>query len=433
MDNEVLKKAEPTIRQVAGKFFGIIDGFELDDLMQNGRFLAWQLIVKKNISIDNFESYTSYLFKALNNSYINDFRRTRVQKRIRLSEVMSLYKKVGFEEKMFLYEVIPNKIEGKFTLETLSQISDAAIECKKPKVIKGVVRYFLELLEISPEEAPRLVNCYTFFNHGLKQYLRIFFKNSPYRALKFAYPDITPENMKRVPNKYWGSKAGKQRAIAILKKLLLEGGHEQAKYPLIVNDKFICGNGLNTPYKIHFKKSPFAFLDAAFPSVFMPWEMAHTPAGYFKNNNGSVEKAVYWLVEEKLAIPLSKMDKKDIWRKKVSKKLTKRVMEKYGLSGLLDDFKNSPEALIRAVYPDKFYPWDFSKRNKWNGAEGLELAAMATRWVIEDYADLSPTSEKICYKFFTENGFHGMMKSKNLGFNSSSKAALKNAYPDRFI
>lgn len=273
------------------------------------------------------------------------------------------------------------------------------------------------------------INYRIFGDYGLQYYLWIFFNNSPYRALCFAYPNLNPRDMKKAPNGYWNDVKGKSRAISALRKVLLESNYDSSEYPLIVNERFMENVGLSRPYQKHFKSSPFAFLKAVFPGKYMPWEMEVTPIGYFSNAK-LAKKAMQWLVEKKLSIPLSDMDKKEVWRQKISQKVTKEVIVSYGLRGLLAQYNNTPEKLMRMTYPDKFLAWDFHNKTKWKGAEGHKLAAKATRWVIEKYAGLFPNSPEIGYRFFVENGLHGMITSRTLAFNSSPRAALKNAYPD---
>lgn len=432
MNSVVIDKAESIVRKVAKKYLSSIDGFEYDDLMQIGRIVCWQIISEKNIDETNFDNYGGYLYKSLINTYSNEFKKTKAQKRIRLSETVSLDSQIGFDDERSLYEVIPAR-ESEISVETLELIKGMAYETRDPKAIKGVVICLAEMLGLLPQDTPREISYKTFVDYGLQYYLWIFFNNSPYQALRYAFPELSPEDMKKVPNSHWSGEKGKRRALKLLRKSLSESNYPESDYPLVVNEKYICNIGLSTPYQKHFHSRPFDYLNAAFPRKFKPWEMAVTPKGYIRKTPAKVRKIVFWLVEEKLQIPLSDMDEKEIWRQRISKRLTKEAFESNGLRGLLDKFNNSPEAIIRFVYPDKFKPWDFPNKQKWKGSKGMELAAEATRWVIEDYAGLSPLSPAVGYKFFIENGLHGMITSRTLGFNSSPKAALSNAYPDLFL
>ncbi len=159
--------------------------------------------------------------------------------------------------------------------------------------------------------------------------------------------------------------------------------------------------------------------------------MATTPKGYF-NEKSHVVAATKWLTEEVLGLKVTGMTPKEVWREQISRKVRKEDFEENGLRGLLAKFGNSPERIMRFVYPNKFKEWDFPSKGKWSRPDAYALAARATRWVIEDYAGLKPDSPKIGFRFFIENGLHGMITSRKLGFNSSPKAAMMNAYPRMF-
>lgn len=438
MDIGVLEKIDLIIRQLARKYLKKIDDYDYEDLVRGGRIVAWQFVVDRKIGNDNFGTYVKNIRKLIVDYYDEEYEIFKARRRLRLAsalnfdiddETINLY---GDKKLSPLHEIVSDQI-NEITIEGLDSKRHIATKSKDHKSIKDVIYCLVMLLGIKPEEIPKKVNYQTFVDYGLQYYLWIFFSNSPYQALRCAFSNLNPEDMKKVSNKYWVGENGKERAVEILKKALLESSYLMSEYPLIINEKFIQNIGLSTPYQKHFHSSPFAFLDAVFPEVFKPWEMARTPAKYFKEDEELVKKAMRWLVEDKLAIPLPDMDEKEVWRQGISKKITKDVMEDYGLRGLLAIYGNYPEPLMRLTYPGKFQAWDFKHKAKWQGPEGLELAARATRWVIEDYAGLSPTSAGIGYRFFVENGLHGMITSKSLGFNSSPKAALKNAYPNLLI
>lgn len=154
MIDVILQKAERIISQAARKYLGNIDGYEYEDLMQNGRLLVWQLIVDKDITEDNFESFSGYLYKSLIFSYSNDYKKSKAQKRINLSKTTSLDKEVGIDDTRSLHEILPSK-NNDITLETLEIIKSAALKDKDPKAIKGVIYCLVELLDILPEEVPK--------------------------------------------------------------------------------------------------------------------------------------------------------------------------------------------------------------------------------------------------------------------------------------
>jgi len=424
----LLRKVDNIIHSVAIKYLGSIDGIEYEDLMQIGRIKAWQIIEDKDINEDNIRLFVGYIRKAVQNDFLTALSMANRKKRINLSKTLSLDGVISENSDKTFHEIVPSKA-GEITLETLEYIKTQALKTRNPKAVKGVILCLTEIMEISPKRAAKVINYKTFVSNGLARFLWVFFNNSPYRALRYAYPELSPEDMKKVPNNYWSGRRGKNRALKYFRNILENSGYEQERYPLIVNEKFIESVGLSRPYQIHFKSSPFLLIDAVYPGKYKPWEMQITSKGFLKRDDKLVKEMIRWLVEEKLNIALSDMDQKEVWHSRVSKKLTKEVMEGYGLRGLLAIYGNSPDKLVRIAYPDKFMPWDFPSNNKWKGPEGLELAAQATKWVIEDFAGLHPNSAIIGYRFFVENGLHGMITCRSLGFNSSPKVALKNAYP----
>ena len=169
-------------------------------------------------------------------------------------------------------------------------------------------------------------------------------------------------------------------------------------------------------------------MDAAFPGKYHPWEFSITPRGYFDSLENQI-KAVKWLVEEKLGYNMPNLSVFDVWEQKIALKITKETFSEYGLREIVATHF-SPEPVLRMVYPDKFLPWSFPSKPKWKGEKGRLLAAEATRWVVEELAGLSPSSPNLGWKFFVKNGLRGMITAKTLGFNSSPKAALTNAYPN---
>lgn len=419
--------AEIIISKAARKYPNI-DGCDFEDLLQIGRITVWQIIDKKGITVDTFADYGGYIYKSLIYSYNNELQKTKAKKRINLSTSTSLDKELSEVDGRSLYDKISISSQ-EVTFETLEFIKDIAIKERDLKAINGVIYCLVELMGISIQQAPKKIKFQTFTDYGLKYFLWVFFNNSPYLALRSAYPELLPTDMKKVPNDYWKGKIGKKRALKLMHDVLENGNYEHSDYPLIMTDKFITDTGLSAPYQKHFGSSPYIFLDAIYPNIYKPWEMSCTPKGFFTANEKAAKIAIIWLVEDKLNIELSQMDEKEIWQKKISKQLTKQVMEDFGLRGLLAIYNNSAEKLIRLAYPNKFLPWDFPGKEKWKGKEGLKLAAEATRWVIEVYSGLRPNRD-IGYRFFVENGLHGLITSRSLGFNSSPKAALSNAYPN---
>uniref|UniRef100_A0A7C4R5S8 Uncharacterized protein n=1 Tax=candidate division CPR3 bacterium TaxID=2268181 RepID=A0A7C4R5S8_UNCC3 len=428
MDEKTFLVIEKMIQRISWKFN--ISGYDYEDILQEARIAAIEIIEKKGIDSDNIDEYMGLINVAVRGALSNLRKANQAQKRSALNNAISLDAVISDESDVSLLDFIPAKEEMTETVlrETLEKVKNIAIKTKDKRAIRGVIHCLVELLNISVDNISKEINYYSFKENGLGYFLWIFFNNSPYRALSMAYPQITVESMKKAPNGYWSGRIGKSRGVRKLRKLLEESGYEKELFPSIVCESFIENNGLSRPYQAHFNSSPFHFLDAAYPRQFKPWEMNWTPSEFM--NTKMAKKAVRWVVEKRLGILLSEMHPHDVWREKVALRVTKEKLCEHGLRGFVKHFGDNSETLMRLVYPGKFQEWDFQRKGEWQGEAGRKLAAKATRWVIEDYSGLHPQSPKIDWRFFVENGLYGMISAKSLGFNSSPKAALQNAYPD---
>ena len=417
----------------------IIDGLDFEDLLQIGRISAWKAIEDYDITDDNYKKYLPLLKTYITNALKVELGRTKAKKRINLSKAIRIDAPISDNDQRNLHEVIEDIkarddfFEKEKQKEILKKISRKALKDKDRKSKKAVIWFLVHILDIEKKEIPKKLEYKTFCIYGLQRYLWVFFNNSPYRAINYAYPNqFLPYEMLRVPNGYWGEKEkkgwGKRRAIKALKKILEESEYHPDIYPKITTYKFFMENGLSYPLNKFFNWSQYDYLNAVFPKRYKPWEMSVSSKSLF-NKKEDIILAVKWMVEEKMDIPMDQLTVYDVWERGLDKKITKEIFSFYGLRSLLSRYGNSPGNVLRDVYSEKFLPWSFPFKGKWKGEEGKNLAAQATRWVIEEYVGTSPLSFDIGYRFFIENGLHGMITSKNLGFNSSPKAALINAYP----
>ncbi len=438
MDYDVLFK------KINGLIIGCIKGFNIDgldfeDMMQIGRIAAWRSIEDYRITEENYQKHLPLLKTYITNALRVELRRTKAQKRINLSKAVRIDAPVSFEDERDLHSLIEDKKsnedfwERERQRETLIKLKDYVLEKRSRKSIKAVVWYLVHILDIKKEEIPKKLSFDTFREFSLQHYLWVFFNNSPYRAVNYAYPDqFYPYEMLRVPNGYWGSEkkkgGGRSRAIKALKKALESTEYPSELYPKITTYKFFVEMRLTFPLNKFFDWSQFAYLDAAFPGKYKPWEMNFSSKGFFDKKE-NVVLAVKWMIEEKMNIPMNDLTVYDVWESGIGKKITKEIFSFYGLRVILAQYNNSPGKILSDVYPEKFLPWSFPSKEKWKGEKGRKLAAEATKWVIEEYMKTSPLSSAIGYRFFVENGLHGMITSRSLGFNSSPKAALINAYP----
>ena len=302
---KLLGRAEGIIRTSAQKY-RYIDGCDYEDLLQIGRIEAWERISDKNITDENFDSFRPLLITALERTFIDELRKSKRKKRAILNRAESLDAEVDDDDDRTRYDFVADKnanfTEGEpVTTETLELIKKQAYKTREKKVIQGVVWCLVEILETPMEDVPKKINYGTFVEYGLQRYLWVFFNNSPFRALNFAYPKLSVKDMKKRPNNYWAGDIGKKRAREEFRKIMESTGYEEKDYPLIVTDKFITDHGLSGPYQKIFGSVPYLFLSAAYPRKFHPWEMATTPKGYF-NEKSHVVAATKWLTEGVLGL-----------------------------------------------------------------------------------------------------------------------------------
>ncbi|MFC1701059.1 hypothetical protein ACFLZ0_02910 [Patescibacteria group bacterium] len=432
MDEKLYKKAENIVEKVIIKYRRKIsvDGYDFEDLAQEGRIVAWEVIKEKKIDLKNFDDYIGFLYNSIKYRILNVSKKTSAKKRINLSKAISFDNPIKEREDINLYNIFPDKkIDILFKEEKLKELVNLALRTKQSCAKRAVVYFLVELLQISKKDIPNCVNYNTFVSFGLQRYLWIFFNNSPFRAINYAYPnEFLPYQMRRAPMRYWKGRRGKIRAVKALRMALHKTNYESKNYPKILNEKFFKEFCLNGALQIVFNSQIFSYLDAAFPNVYHEWDLPILPKRFFDSID-NVINAVRWLVEEKLDYNMQDLTIKDVWRLGIAYKITKETFSKHRLRTIMKHY-SSPEKILRIVYPDKFLPWDFQRKDKWGKEDSLELAAKATRWVIEEYEKISPFSDKITCEFFRRNRLWGMLTSKKLGLNSSPKSALKNAYPD---
>lgn len=437
-----LKALEELIKPIASKYGGTTGLYE--NYLHEGRIIAWEFVIEHNVTADNIDQYRDKIITEL----------TRVIKRAKGVDAYGSMKEVSLDATFgpdntgTLKDLLPSDgatpledlLRGEIlnqevtvTPQLLKELARSSLkECTTES--KQVVVYLLvQLLGIEEDDVPKKVNYASFVDYGLQSWLWIFFNNSPFRAINCAYPGkFLPYHMACTPMRYWSGRGGRPRAAKALRLVLEETGVDPEDYPKLVTEKFLAEFKLLRPVLKLFK-SHYNYLNAAYPNRYHPWELPATTPGFFENEE-NVVKAVYWMVEEKLHYPISILTVKEIWRQRIAQKITKEVFLQYGLRQIMAKY-GSPEPVLRMVYPDKFLDWSFQTKKKWEGEEGKRLAARAVRWFVEDYLKANSSSVTITWSMFINNGFHGLITSKALGFNSSPRAALRNAYPEciRFI
>jgi DNA-directed RNA polymerase specialized sigma24 family protein len=430
-----LKEVEKIIEKVASRF--TIDGADFEDLIQIGRIGVWKLLEKHDINEENLSQHKGLIWTTVDFALKNELTKSKAQKRFNLSNADSLDESFDEDDVRTLHDVLSAKEESSLDAledretakELLKKLERKSLVERTSENKRAVMWLLIHILGIDRKDISKKITYATFVQYKLQRWLWIFFNNSPFRAINCAYPgEFLPHQMQKSPQRQWKGKRGRKRAIEVLKTILSNTGYASENFPKLITYKFFEEFKITTPLCKIFGWNRFEYLNAAFPDQFQPWELSVTPRDYFESLENTV-KAVKWLIEEKLGYKMGELTVQDIWREHIDLRVTKQVFSDYGLREIMANYR-FPEPILRLVYPDKFLPWSFQRKGKWTGEKGKELAAKATRWVIEEYAKICPTSAMIDCNFFRENGLWGMLTAKSAGFNTSPKRALKNAYPE---
>jgi len=167
-----------------------------------------------------------------------------------------------------------------------------------------------------------------------------------------------------------------------------------------------------------FNDSPYEALEATYPEMYRPWELAKTPNGFWTVETGV--EATRWLIEEKL-----KWSHGD-----VCNYLDRSTFINANLSGMLQhSFDNHIFAAIDATFPGKYKPWELAKSPQ--GLWTRETGSDAVKWLIEE--KLQWTRDDVCSMLgtqtFRDNGLGGLL---GMFFQGSLFTAINTAYPDEY-
>lgn len=371
---------------------------------------------------------------------MNELVKSKAKKRIELTKAISLDEEIDEEDdertlQSFLpsdeesgLDILEEREDNRKRLKFLVRNSFAE---KTVKSKRAVIFFLVKMLGLSESEIPKKIKYETFSKLGISRWLWVFFNNSPFRALNLAYPGkFLPYEMSRIPKKQWDGLRGRKKAKKALKLALEKTGYAPEHFPKLLSYHFFEEFRLVTPLRNIFRYDRFSYLDATFPSQYHTWDLSFTQRGFFDSPD-RLKEAVRWLVRKKLGYDVDNLSVHEIWKKKVATKVRKEDFCKNGLRGVMAVY-GSPEPVLKLTYPGKFLPWSFQRRDKWYGRSGKALAALATRWLIEKYAKISPLSKEITFYFFVRNDLHGMITARSLGFNSSPKKVMRNTYPKLF-
>jgi len=426
-----LKEVQRIIIAVARNF--TIPGNDFDDIVQIGRIAVWQLLKRYNFDEKSILNHPNLIYTCVKRALLNEVRSQKTKKTSPLNNAYSLddekYGKLGRQVTVKENNAIQALISKEEKKIVLQKYAKKSLEERTPSSKRMVIRLLVDMLDLSEKEIPKGISCQTFIDAGLYWWLWVFFGHSPYKAIRFAYPQFYYHQMPILPRNSWpNNKNGKNKAVKYLKMVLEESGYEEAYYPKLLTKKFFEEYKLIVPLRYIFKNDRFKFLDAAFPGAYHPWEFSKSPARFF-NSMRNIKKAVRWMVEEKLGFDMKHLSVHDVWDKKIAYKITVRTFRLYGLEKIIDLYP-SPESILRLVYPKKFLPWSFRNIGKWQqGENSKKLAKDATRWLIEKHLKISPNSSEVNHGLLVRHGLQGMVTSRNLGMTSYKKV-MQNAYPE---
>jgi len=209
-------------------------------------------------------------------------------------------------------------------------------------------------------------------------------------------------------------------------------------FPYSIGDTWEGSVTLCNPYKIrkeklsglfqtHFNDSVYPFLKEIF-TFLQPWELKRKPRGYFQGRKGKKHgrAATRWLVEEIL----------EYSEKMLPEMICKNDFIENNLGGMLTLlYSNSPSNAIMSAYPGKYKEFEFSQKStKWMGRKGKANAREAIRWLIERKLrwSLDSVPKRITRMHFKANGLGGLIQTKYLEFNNSTRKAVMFAYPGRY-
>lgn len=424
------RKIDDLVRSVAATFSAPGD---FEDRVRIGRLAVIDPIRKRGITDVNLAKHSDYLWtlcaRALTRERVNPLvERPGVQRHIvpAAESYASALDAACVRRYGRSFDLLRRRFGDRGLLERLQKDSLAHPRTTDRRIM--VIWAVVAIRNIPIDAIPKRLKHSLFVDLGLTSWLWVMFNSSPYRAINAAYPGkFRPRDMAHAPMRYWSGRGGRRRAIEALREALASTGHPEAFYPKIATERFFEEFTLTSPLQKRFG-SHFAFLDAAFPKRFHPWEMSVTPRGFF-DKKANVIAATRWLVEERLGISMTAMSARDVWCGRYADAVTKEVFVANGLSEVMATYK-SPEPVMRIAFEGKFYPWSFQRKGKWKGIAGRRLAAEATRWLLDEYLEISPLDEGITCETFRQNGLWGMLTSQSLGFHTSPTAALRNAYPE---
>jgi len=432
-----LEQLEPLIRGIARRYSSTIQ--EIEDYEQIARLEVWQLL-QKNPNLSK-----KYISIAVSGAIKDELKKRAAQKRIPRKTLISLETKVGEESRLIevigkenpiitkeeLLESIFNEIRSIYGKSYIKKIRDLN---QPKKIVKRLFRTIIENLEaITPDQVPEKINYKFFVDRKLEPLLWVFYKNSPFKAIRDIYGNkILPWKFKRKPLNFWKGKKGFNHAIDAMKWFTKVKNLQTISDCRKITSKDFEEQGLSGMLARVFNSSPFLALKTVFPNL-KPWQVKQTPKNYFNSSENQKIALNSFIMENTGELIEEDMTPEEVYELGLRLFVSTKNLEKAGFRGLVARYNNSCYNIFTSLFPGKILEWTLNSKQIWKN-NSKEVAARAVRWLFEDYL-LIPQEQIPSYAscdLFWRVGFSGIMTNRSIGFNSSPYAAVNNAYPGVF-
>ena len=430
---------ELRIRQMSRRYVG---GFnDIDDLTQIGLIACWLYLEKTpNAPI-------SHLIVEAKSAILKELRRERAQKRMPENGFLSfqhsyekdgttLEEKTGREDKPFS-EKRDSVREFIGTLrEKIGYFYVFAIKGAPAsyRIRRAILEHVIEDIEgLSPEEIPNVVDTKFFEERGLEQFLKIFYGNSPFRAMADLYGDrFFQWEFKKTANGFWHGRKGYENALAAIKWLAQKKGAKTPQEAARIKDKDFVEAGLEYMLKIHFNSSVRLALQTVYPNI-KPWEFYYTPAGFFKDIKKQHKALLSFLLNNNCPA-IDEFTPEETYEQGLRTFVRRKTLNQFGLSSLLQRHNGSIYTLFKSHFSKQILPWTlWGTHEPWR-ENPKETGDAAMRWLIENYLGL-PINELPLYlsqELLTRVGFFGIASNKRIGYNGRTYLIADRLYPGKF-
>lgn len=272
-----------------------------------------------------------------------------------------------------------------------------------------------ERLKIKEEEIPTKLSVRVFYANGLAGMIQKLFNASLFATVNNAYPNkFAPWMFTKVSDGYWNKQTGVEALKWLIEKKLKWGEKEVKHY---FSAKVLKAYGLTAMLDIVFKGSPYVAINTAYPNLYKPWQLTHTPTRYW--NKKTAKEATIWLIEEKLHFT-----DEDIFTK-----LSRKVFCDNGLSSMLGNvFRWNIFEAVDNAYPNKYKPWLFSSFKYCARSWSEKITKEAIIWLIEEELKLKKDEilDVLTIEVFHKYMLEGVL---NKFFNGDIVAAVNSVYP----